>query len=327
MIKKFFIGMYMVTIYTLCLVLAIVSAGFTTVFYTSGAEGTSQVLIGLLAIVLEAIKIILAFVFPFMVGKQGAETIRRVLNACLILSIIASLNFFMSLGTSPAAGFVTGIYDLIGVEFGKDFLTFMLNMTLAVIIEVFVIHVPRFAHVFSAREVKEHRPSALAKLISIPRWVIERKIDNWVALVNPQAVENAVEVKAIEIEEKPLAIEEAVPVEEIKGPLPVEAIIENYASTQAEESKELEADSQADIIHDISEHTAPEKWKNLVNSAGDLLKAFISIKDADNIIQYKAAELEEAFAISNWNLRQWKKVLASEGKIETVGGNKIKVVA
>jgi hypothetical protein len=372
-VKKFFIGLYMFTIYLLCLVLAVVSAGFTTVFYISGAEGISQVLIGLLAVVLESIKIILAFVFPFMAGRQGAETIRRVLNACLILSIIASLNFFMGLGTSPASGFVSGIYELLGIDFGKKIMTFFLNMTLAVIIEVFVIHVPRFAHIFSANKMKSYTPGCLTKLISIPRVLIERKVDQWVELVNPRAeiheLEN--EPEKIELLENPrpleLEIEESKielegarenPLDEnveVENPRPeiheLENEVEEIEPEEVEDSIEIEAPAQGDtedyievsskvdvdtsslednpraeIVHNISGHSEPEKWKGLVKDPSSLMEALISIKDAENIIRYSSRELEEAFSISSWNLRMWKKVLASEGKI-LARGNKIKVVA
>jgi hypothetical protein len=369
-VKKFFIGLYMFTIYLLCLVLAVVSAGFTTVFYISGAEGISQILIGLLAIVLESIKIILAFVFPFMAGRQGAETIRRVLNACLILSIIASLNFFMGLGTSPASGFVSGIYELLGIDFGKKIMTFFLNMTLAVIIEVFVIHVPRFAHIFSANKMKSYTPGCLTKLISIPRVLIERKVDQWVELVNPRAeiheLEN--EPEKIELLENPRPLE--LEVEESKSeleevekidprgrenpraeihelenepekiePEEVEDSIELNISSHGDPENYIEVssnidastsgvdgNSRAEIIHNISGHSEPEKWKGLVKDSSSLMEALISIKDAENVIRYSSRELEEAFSISSWNLRMWKKVLASEGKI-LARGNKIKVVA
>lgn len=343
-VKGFFVGAYMVLIYALCLVLAVVSAGFTTVFYISGSEGTSQMLIGALAIVLESIKIILAFVFPFMAGRQGADSIRRILNVCLVLSIIASLNFFMSLGTSPAAGFVNGIYDLMGISFGKELLTFLLNMSLAVIIEVFVIHVPRFAHVFSAREVKEHNKSYLAKLLSIPRVILERKID---ALVEKVGVENTVEVRE-RTENKPLAIElkhdrEDKPVE-IPAPAVVEAendaAVEPVEEPQAEieennadaivgnrKSTTLDQDSQRDLIHDIISHNAIENYRGLIKNPEDLLELFKNIMDADGVIQYKSKELEDALAVSSHQMRKWKKALEDSGKITTVGGNKKKVVA
>ena len=191
MIKRFFKFMFCASLYIFTLILASVSAGFTILFYTSGQDGMNQLLIGMLAFVFESLKVTLAFAYPYMRGRdQKIETgVKNALNVCLVLSIAASCYFFMASETniSPASKVIDMFYSNINILsfIPQRASAFLLNISLSIMIEVFIIKIPSWVVIFDY-PVKDNfgfdfdQRSVFSKLMIIPKYFIHTKIDSLV---------------------------------------------------------------------------------------------------------------------------------------------------
>jgi hypothetical protein len=143
---------------------------------------------GGLAGMLEFIKIMLAVAYPFMKYRDSARE-RKVLfylKICFFLSIMASLNFFMSGGEierSPASAITTLLYDymqilnIIPLKFSK----FLTTMSLSILVEAFIIFLPILAPIMFLEKDYDRKTYAISNIDKLKEIMIiipERLIDN-----------------------------------------------------------------------------------------------------------------------------------------------------
>jgi len=170
------------------LILAFLSGYFTVVFYAESQTGWNMWVLGGLAGMLEFIKIMLAIAYPFI--KQRDATLEKkvsfYLKICFFLSIMASLNFFMSGGDierSPASTITQLLYNympilnIIPVKFSQ----FITTMSLSVLVEAFIIFLPMLAPImFFDKDINKKviATTNIDKLKEIVKVIPERLIDN-----------------------------------------------------------------------------------------------------------------------------------------------------
>jgi hypothetical protein len=213
--KKIIINIPKIIFATLCyvctLLLASISAYFTITFYAESQTGWNMWAMGGLAGMLEFIKIMLATAFPFMQYRDSKRE-RKVsfyLKICFFLSIMASLNFFMSGGEisrSPASAITKLLYDYMPILniIPLSFSQFLTTMSLSILVEAFIIFLPILAPIMFLEkdyERKHKRNIANTNIdklkeiaITIPNQLIDRLYTKVVKQDN---------VKVIDITEKP----------------------------------------------------------------------------------------------------------------------------
>ena len=166
--KKFFITIpkifFAILCYVCALSLSILSGYFTIIFYSESQTGWNMWAMGGLAGMLEFIKIMLATAFPF-VQYRDIKRERKVsfyLKICFVLSIMASMYFFMSGGEierSPASNIVTLLYtyipplEIVPLKFAQ----FVSTMSLSILVEAFIIFLPILAPVLFLEKDKERK--------------------------------------------------------------------------------------------------------------------------------------------------------------------------
>jgi len=193
--KKFFISIPKVFFAILCylsaLLLAILSGYFSIMFYAKSQSGWNMWAMGGLAGMLEFIKIMLATAYPFM-KYRDSKTEKKVsfyLKICFFLSVMASLNFFMSGGSverSPASAITKLLYDYMPILniIPLKFSQFLTTMSLSILVEAFIVFLPILAPImFLEKDYdRKHKRNAantnMEKLKEIVTIIPERLIDN-----------------------------------------------------------------------------------------------------------------------------------------------------
>jgi hypothetical protein len=190
--KKFFINipkiLFAVLCYVCTLLLAILSAYFTITFYANSQTGLNMWAMGGLAGMLEFIKIMLATALPFMQYRDSKreKNVSFYLKICFLLSVMASLNFFMSGGkieTSPASAITKLLYDYMPIFniIPLKISQFLTTMSLSILVEAFIVFLPILAPImFLEKDYnrKTYAVSNIDKLKEIMIVIPERLIDN-----------------------------------------------------------------------------------------------------------------------------------------------------
>lgn len=193
--KKFFISIPKVIFAVLCylsaLLLAILSGYFSIMFYAKSQSGWNMWAMGGLAGMLEFIKIMLATAYPFMQYRDSKRE-RKVsfyLKICFFLSVMASLNFFMSGGkieTSPASAITKLLYDYMPILniIPLKFSQFLTTMSLSILVEALIVFLPILAPImflekdYDRKHTHNTANTNMEKLKEIITVIPERFIDN-----------------------------------------------------------------------------------------------------------------------------------------------------
>lgn len=193
--KKFFTSIPKVLFAILCylsaLVLAILSGYFSIMFYAKSQSGWNMWAMGGLAGMLEFIKIMLATAYPFMQYRDSKRE-RKVsfyLKICFFLSVMASLNFFMSGGKierSPASAITILLYDYMPILniIPLKFSQFLTTMSLSILVEAFIVFLPILAPImflekdYDRKHKRNTANTNIEKLKEIITVIPEKLIDN-----------------------------------------------------------------------------------------------------------------------------------------------------
>jgi hypothetical protein len=334
--KKFFINVPKVIFAVLCyictLLLACLSAYFTIMFYAGSQTGWNMWAMGILAGMLEFIKIMLATAYPFMQYRDSKRE-RKVsfyLKICFFLSIMASLNFFMSGGEisrSPASAITQLLYDYMPILniIPLSFSQFLTTMSLSILVEAFIIFLPILAPIMFLEkdyERKHKRNTAntnIEKLKEIVTIIPDRLIDNLHKKVigNLDRVEQD-DIKVVEMRSK---------LKLIKSDL--DRVGQNEKNENKEikqiETNKINSDSidanDSENVCDYNSNTENENNQDIV-SANDVEV----VKNA--ILNYKTGnqspsltKLEELTGLSKRTIQAAKRQLEKEKIIKT-NGNK-----
>ncbi|MBN1467809.1 MAG: hypothetical protein JW924_03705 [Fusobacteriaceae bacterium] len=191
--KKFFLGIpkvfFAIICYLSALLLAILSGYFSIVFYAESQTGWNRWAMGGLAGMLEFIKMMLATAFPFLQYRdiKREKKVSFYLKICFILSVMASMYFFLSGGEierSPASNITKLLYtyipllDVIPLQFSQ----FITTMSLSILVEAFIIFLPILAPIMfiekdPSRKRKVEAATSFEKLKEIVTVIPERAID------------------------------------------------------------------------------------------------------------------------------------------------------
>lgn len=221
--KKFFNTvpkvLFAIICYLCAIILAFLSGYFTVIFYSQSQTGLNMWAMGGLAAMLEFIKFMLATSYPFLQYRDNKRE-RKVLfylKICLILSIMASLNFFLTGGEierSPASNITILLYEYIPVLgiIPLKFSQFITTMSLSILIEVFIIFLPILAPIMFlekdySRKKKYDANTNFEKIKEIVTVIPERLIDSLhkkvVGIENNLQIEGPKEdIKVVEMNEK-----------------------------------------------------------------------------------------------------------------------------
>ncbi|MDD5589419.1 MAG: hypothetical protein PHP92_05165 [Candidatus Nanoarchaeia archaeon] len=300
--KNFFINIPKVIFAVLCyisaLLLAILSAYFTIMFYANSQTGWNMWAMGGLAGMLEFIKIMLATAYPFMQYRDSKRE-RKVsfyLKICFFLSVMASLNFFMSGGkieTSPASAITKLLYDYMPILniIPLKFSQFLTTMSLSILVEAFIVFLPILAPIMFIEKDSKRKTYAVSnidKLKEIAITIPERFIDNLhKKVVGEQTKEN---IKVVEMKPKLKLLKSGMAKitedfenekEEIKQ---IETRKNNHNSTGANETENdsnYNNDSELENIQDIVSANDLEIVKNAISNhkVGDIAPSLQKLQE------------------------------------------------
>ncbi|MBN1252109.1 MAG: hypothetical protein JXA16_08225 [Bacteroidales bacterium] len=228
--KKFFLGIpkvfFAVICYLSALLLAVLSAYFSIIFYAESQTGWNKWAMGGLAGMLEFIKILLATSFPFIQYRdiKREKKVSFYLKICFVLSVMASMYFFLSGGEierSPASNVTKLLYeyipmlDIIPLEFSQ----FITTMSLSILVEAFIIFLPILAPIMfiekdPSRKRRTEAATSFEKLKEIITIIPERAIDKLhrkvigeeskkLEIENIKVKESSSNIAAIEMRDKP----------------------------------------------------------------------------------------------------------------------------
>lgn len=182
-------------------------------FYAKSQTDWNMWAMGGLAGMLEFIKIMLATAYPFMKYRDSSRE-RKVsfyLKICFFLSVMASLNFFMSGGkieTSPASAITKLLYDYMPILsiIPLKFSQFLTTMSLSILVEAFIVFLPILAPImflekdYNRKQKRNAANTNMEKLKEIVTVIPERLIDNLHKKVVGDVAEN--NIKVVEIKPK-----------------------------------------------------------------------------------------------------------------------------
>ena len=228
--QKFLLSIPKISFATICYVSALLLAGlsgyFTIMFYSESQIGWNKWAMAGLAGMLEFIKVMLSASYPFLQYRDSKreKKVLFYLRICFVLSVLASLNFFLTGGEierSPASNITALVYSYIPILeiIPLKFAQFMTTMSLSILVESFIIFLPILAPIMFLKKdfsrKKERANTNLEKLkeiiVAVPERVID-KLHQKVVSVNPY---EAIEVK--EITNKPVEITYSKDVEIVKN--------------------------------------------------------------------------------------------------------------
>jgi hypothetical protein len=146
--------LWAVLCYIFSLLLAVVSAYFTVIFYSDGSIGNDFFIMSFLAISLEGVKLIFSVGYPYMKyrNKKSEQTVLLILKISFVVSVLSSV-YFLMLGSdiekSPASKTVTMLYNYVPVLniIPLGFAQFLSTISLSLLIEFFIIYLPVVAPV------------------------------------------------------------------------------------------------------------------------------------------------------------------------------------
>jgi hypothetical protein len=157
--------LFVIVCYIITVCFAVFSGYFTVIFYNTGyieSNITTYYMITGLAGLFEFTKTLMSITHPFMANRnKRIETITKIyLRVALIMSILASLSFFLSSDiskTSPPNQIVSIIYsylpilDIIPIKLVQ----FCVTISLSIFIEVLIIIIPSIAVVFMHKKKEQ----------------------------------------------------------------------------------------------------------------------------------------------------------------------------
>lgn len=327
--KKFFINipkiLFAVLCYVCTLLLAILSAYFTITFYANSQTGLNMWAMGGLAGMLEFIKIMLATALPFMQYRDSKreKNVSFYLKICFFLSVMASLNFFMSGGkieTSPASAITKLLYDYMPIFniIPLKFSQFLTTMSLSILVETFIVFLPILAPImFLEKDYnrKTYAVSNIDKLKEIAITIPERFIDNLHKKIVGQDGNN---IKVVETKPKLKLLKSD-----------TAKCSENLQNEKAEikqiENKEIDCDSlSANDLENVCDYNSDTKKENIYDivSANDLeivKNAILNHKTGNQ--SPSLTKLEELTGLPKRTIQAAKRQLEKEKIIKT-NGNK-----
>jgi predicted transcriptional regulator len=305
-------------------------------FYAGSQTGWNMWAMGTLAGMLEFIKIMLATAYPFMQYRDSKRE-RKVsfyLKICFFLSIMASLNFFMSGGEisrSPASAITQLLYDYMPILniIPLSFSQFLTTMSLSILVEAFIIFLPILAPImflekdYDRKQKRNIANNNIEKLKEIVATIPDRLIDNLHKKVigNLDKVEQG-DIKVVEMRSK---------LKLIKSDLDrvgQNEKIENKEIKQIENTK-IDYDSlSANDLENVCDYNSNLENENIYEavSANDLeiiKKAIMNHKIGD--IAPSLTKLEEFTGMQKRKIQACKRELEKENFIKT-NGNKTYVL-
>lgn len=346
--KRFFAGIPKVLFAILCylsaVILAILSGYFTIIFYSQSQTGWNMWAMGGLAGMLEFIKFMLATSYPFMQYRDDKreKKVLFYLKICLILSIMASLNFFLTGGEierSPASNITILLYDYIPVFniIPLKFSQFITTMSLSILIEVFIIFLPILAPIMFlekdySRKKKYNANTNFEKIKEIVTVIPERLIDK----LHKKVITNNLKIEGPE---------EDIKVKEMKPKLKILKLPANFVQDKdknkesknnndlaelknnksistfvqdKDENKELK-NKQNLTINDSSKF-AQDKQEEIKKSTIELVREAIELhRDVDKAPSI--SQIMEITGLPQGKVNKAKKTLSEEGYIVTIGRN------
>jgi len=332
--KKIIINIPKIIFATLCYVctilLASISAYFTITFYSQSQHGWNMWAMGGLAGMLEFIKIMLATAFPFMQYRDSKRE-RKVsfyLKICFFLSIMASLNFFMSGGEisrSPASAITKLLYDYMPILniIPLSFSQFLTTMSLSILVEAFIIFLPILAPImflekdYDRKQKRNAANTNIEKLKEIVATIPDRLIDNL-----HKKVVGEENIKVIEMKPR-LKLLKSDSDRDIKNEKNEKSEIKQIENTK------IDYDSlSANDLENVCDYNSNLENENIYEavSANDLeiiKKAILNHKIGD--IAPSLTKLEEFTGIQKRKIQACKRELEKENFIKT-NGNKTYVL-
>jgi hypothetical protein len=316
--KKFIIAIPKVLFAIICyistLLLAVLSAYFTIIFYSNSQTGWNVWAMGGLAGMLEFIKIMLAVAFPFMQYRdiKREKKVSFYLRICFFLSIMASMYFFMSGGEiemSPASNIVSLLYTYIPLLniIPLKFAQFISTMSLSILVEAFIIFLPMLAPILFlekdlSRKKKYNATTNFEKLKEIMTVIPERIIDN---LHQKIVGTNEEEVIIKEVKDKPV-----LKVLNHKTTLRLENKKNDSAFVRVNDSKEL----------NYNKDTEAKRTDDFVRVSDlEIVKNAILNNQNENNIAPSLSELEKLTELPKRTIQAAKRELDREGIIKTEG--------
>lgn len=188
--------LFVIVCYIVTICLAVCSAYFTILFYSTGyTEYTYYMVVGLAGL-FEFTKTLMSITAPFMKGRNAKieKIVSIYLKVALVMSILASLSFFLSSDISkksPPNEIVTIIYsylpilDIIPIKFVQ----FVVTMSLSVFIEVLIIIIPLIAVIFMYQKketIEQEKQSKIQRIIKNTQNKAFTKLPKWMQDYDPE---------------------------------------------------------------------------------------------------------------------------------------------
>lgn len=166
---------------------------------------------GGLAGMLEFIKIMLAVSFPFIQYRdiKREKKVSFYLKICFFLSVMASLNFFLTGGEierSPASNITALIYNYVPLFYiiPLKFSQFITTMSLSILVEAFIVFLPILAPImFLEKDYTNRKEIAVTNIEKIKEIIVtipNRAIDSLYKKVVGEIEHNDIRVEEIETE-------------------------------------------------------------------------------------------------------------------------------
>jgi hypothetical protein len=181
----------------LSMLMAYASGLMSYMFYTGELNKTDQVfkLTALLVITLEVAKYLTA-TFKFVFNGRKKHVVNMLLNILLLLSIVASVNYFMvsTEGYNPAGDFVKLMAGYAPIERIARHLTLILNISLSIVIETLVIKLPQLIPNIWGKHQEAYKPfwsRVTGKMLTYYANKVESWVDKKVGTINPSMLEPA----------------------------------------------------------------------------------------------------------------------------------------
>lgn len=323
--KNFFISVPKVLFAVLCylcaLILAFLSGYFTVVFYAESQTGWNMWVLGSLAAMLEFIKIMLAISFPFIKHRDQKleKKVSFYLKICFFLSIMASLNFFMSGGDierSPASTITQLLYNYIPIFniIPLKFSQFITTMSLSILVEAFIIFLPILAPIMFFKKSYYTKNDSVAvtnmeKLKEIICVIPDRLIDN----LHKKVVGDEKKEKSTLLEYKN---NNSIKVIEMKDK-PKLKLLKNNFDTNLIESKKEENELKETKKEESIENIEDEIIENSEEKIQKLLAVIYKYKNSN--ICPSVRQLIEYTSFSKSEIHKMKKTLEQSGILKTQG--------
>jgi hypothetical protein len=295
-------------------------------FYAGSQTGWNIWAMGALAGMLEFIKIMLATAYPFMQYRDSKreKKVSFYLKICFFLSIMASLNFFMSGGEisrSPASAITKLLYDYMPILniVPLSFSQFLTTMSLSILVEAFIIFLPILAPIMFLEkdyERKNKRNIAntnIEKLKEILTTIPDRLIDNLHKKVigeeNIKVVEMKPKLRLLKSGTARIAEKEEIKKIELKQDEEEKNICDSIGTNDTENDFNYNGNTEKENTYDIVSANDIEVVKNAI------------INHRIGNIAPSLTKLEEFTGLQRRTIQACKRELEKENIIKT-NGNK-----